>query len=135
MNSLNVKKGDKVLVLTGKDKGKTSTVLACDPKTNRIIVKDINVQKKNVKARSAQQQGGIMDKEGAINASNVMVVCPKCDKATRVSVGADKAGKKIRVCKKCGAELKFVAESKKKAPAKKASAKKAKPAAEEVVEA
>ncbi len=133
MNTLNVKKGDNVLVLTGKDKGKKSTILACDPKSNKIIVKDVNMQKKSVKARNAQEQGGIVDKEGVIDASNVMVICPKCSKATRVAYGVNKAGKKIRVCKKCGAELNFKAEAKK--PAKKTTAKKAAKAESAEVEA
>ena len=125
MNSLTVKKGDNVLVLTGKDKGKTGEILACDPKSNKVIVKNINMQKKNVKARSAQQAGGIIDKEGVINASNVMIICPKCDKATRVASGVNKDGKKARICKHCGAELNFKTESSKKSvkkPAKKAAA-------------
>ncbi len=122
MNSLTVKKGDNVLVLTGKDKGKTGEILACDPKSNKVIVKNINMQKKNVKARSAQQPGGIIEKEGVIHASNVMIICPKCDKATRVASGVNKAGKKVRICKHCGAELNFKAESAKK-PVKKTTKK------------
>lgn len=121
MNNLSVKKGDQVVVLTGKDKGKKGTVLACDPSSHRVIVKDVNMQKKNVKARSAQQAGGIIDMEGPIDVSNVMIVCPKCGKATRVANGLNSAGKKVRLCKKCGAELSFKADAakkEKKAPAK-----------------
>lgn len=128
MNSLTVKKGDNVLVLTGKDKGKTGAILACDPKSNKVIVTNVNLQKKNVKAKNAQQQGGIMEAEGPIDASNVMVICPKCNKATRVASGLDKAGKRTRICKHCGAELTFKAESSKKE--KKPTAKKAKKADE-----
>lgn len=105
MNSLSIKKGDNVLVITGKDKGKTGEVVACDPKSHKVLVKNINVQKKNVKAKSAQQPGGIVTQEGPIDVSNVMVICPKCGKATRTSVGTNKDEKKIRLCKKCGAEI------------------------------
>lgn len=131
MNTLKIKKGDQVVVLTGKDKGKTGPILACDPKSNRVIVKEVNMQKKHLKARNAQQAGGIVDMEGPIDASNVMILCPKCGKATRVAAGTNDKGKKIRVCKKCGAELTF-AETKKdskktaKAAAKKTSKKAAK---------
>lgn len=121
MNNLTVKKGDQVVVLAGKDKGKKGTILACDPTSKRVIVKDVNMQKKNVKAKSAQQAGGIIDMEGPIDASNVMIVCPKCGKATRVASGLNAAGKKVRLCKKCGAELTFKSESAKKD--KKAAAK------------
>ena len=131
MNTLKVKKGDQVVVLTGKDKGKKGPVLACDPKSNKVIVKDVNMQKKHMKARNAQQAGGIIDMEGSIDASNVMILCPKCGKATRVAAGTNADGKKIRVCKKCGAELVFSdtkKDSKKtaKAAAKKTSKKTAK---------
>lgn len=130
MNTLTVRKGDNVLVLTGKDKGKKGTIMACDPKSNKIIVANVNFQKKNVKAKNAQQQGGIIEAEGPIDASNVMIICPKCDKATRVASGENKAGKKIRICKHCGAELNFKAESAKKE--KKPATKKVKKAEEPV---
>ena len=103
MNNLKVKKGDQVVVLTGKDKGKTGEILACDPKSNRIIVKDVNVQKKHVKAKSAQEAGGIIDMEGPINASNVMVL----EGSTPVRVGyKTEGGKKVRISKKSGQAIK-----------------------------
>ena len=104
MNSLSIKKGDTVVVLAGKDKGKTSSILAVSPKTNRVIVKDVNIVKKHKKARNAQQKSEIISLEAPINASNVMVVCSKCNKATRISK-TKVNGKFVRVCKKCGAVL------------------------------
>lgn len=105
MAKLNIKKGDKVLVIAGKENGKTSTVLECFPEENKVTVKGLNVIVKHNKPRSAQDKGGIVKKEGKLEVSNVMVVCPTCDKATRVKVGKNEKGDKIRVCKKCGASL------------------------------
>ena len=119
---MKVKKNDTVLVLTGKDNGKTGKVLRALPGDNRVVVDGVNVQKKHKKARSAQETSGIVEQAGPIDASNVLVICPVCGKATRVSY-AVVDGKKVRICKKCGKSLDVKAESKK--PAKKATAKKA----------
>ena len=105
MAKLNIKKGDKVLVIAGKENGKTSTVLECFPEENKVTVKGLNVIVKHNKPRSAQDKGGIVKKEGKLEVSNVMVVCPTCDKATKVKIGKNEKGDKIRVCKKCGASL------------------------------
>ena len=118
---MKVKKNDTVYVLTGKDSGKTGKVLRALPESNRIVVDGINIQKKHKKARSAQQTSAIVEQAGSIDASNVLVVCPKCGKATRVA-HAEVDGKKVRVCKKCEASLDVKAEAK-KAPAKKATKK------------
>lgn len=104
MNSLSVKKGDTVVVLAGKDKGKTGSILAVSPKTNRVIVQNVNIVKKHKKARSAQQKSEIVSMEAPINASNVMVICATCNKATRIAKN-EVDGKMVRVCKKCGATL------------------------------
>jgi len=104
MNSLSVKKGDTVVVLSGKDNGKTGEVLAVSPKSNRVVVKGVNVVKKHKKARNTQQKSEIIEMEAPVNASNVMVVCAACNKATRIA-HAMVDGKKARVCKKCGASL------------------------------
>ncbi|MBQ9513891.1 MAG: 50S ribosomal protein L24 [Clostridia bacterium] len=101
---MKVKKNDEVLILSGKDAGKTAKVLAVLPKDNKIVVEGVNVQKKTKKARSAQEVSSIIDKPGPIDASNAMVVCPVCGKATRVA-HKEVDGKKVRVCKKCGAVL------------------------------
>ena len=99
-----VKKGDKVLVITGKDKGKTADVIEVSPKTNKVLVDGINVVTKHQKPKSQQEKGGIVKKSAPIEASNVMVVCPDCGKATRVK-HIELNGKNVRACKKCGASL------------------------------
>lgn len=101
---MKVKKNDTVLVLTGKDAGKTAKVLVALPKDNKVVVDGINVQKKHKKARSAQEVSSIVNQSGPIDASNVLVVCPVCNKATRVAYKME-GDKKVRVCKKCGAVL------------------------------
>lgn len=122
---MKVKKNDTVLVLTGKDAGKTGKVMTAMPVDNKIMVDGVNVQKKSRKARNANETSGIVSQIGAIDASNVLVVCPACNKATRVAYKIVD-GKKIRVCKKCGATLDAEVKSKKAAAtAKKAPAKKA----------
>jgi large subunit ribosomal protein L24 len=102
---MKIKKGDNVLVLSGNDKGKTGEVLEIIPKTQKIIVKGINIRKKHVKPRKAGEEGGIIASEFPIHISKVNVVCPKCQKATRVGYVIEN-GEKVRVCKKCGAKLK-----------------------------
>ncbi|MCQ2555777.1 MAG: 50S ribosomal protein L24 [Clostridia bacterium] len=102
--NLSVKKGDNVLVIAGKDAGKTGEVLEVNREEGRVKVANVNIQTHHKKPRSKDDQGGIIKTEGAIDASNVQVVCPECKKATRV---AHKLvdGKSVRVCKKCGAVL------------------------------
>ena len=102
--SLSIKKGDNVLVIAGKDKGKTGKVLVSMPADNSVVVAGVNMISKHKKPRSAQDKGGIIKKEGKIHASNVQIICPTCDKATRIN-NATVDGKKIRQCKKCGANL------------------------------
>ena len=101
---LNVKKGDKVEVITGKDKGKRGEILRSLPQQQRVVVEGAGLMKKAMRPTQQNPQGGIVTMEAPIHASNVMLVCPKCDKATRV---AHKRvdGKKVRVCKKCGADI------------------------------
>ncbi len=102
---MKIKKGDTVEVLSGNDKGKTGEVLEVIPKMQRVIVKGVNIRKKHVKPRKQGEEGGIIPVECSIHSSKVNVVCPKCNKATRV--GVIKEGKeKIRVCKKCGNKIK-----------------------------
>ncbi|MDO5709293.1 MAG: 50S ribosomal protein L24 [Coriobacteriales bacterium] len=101
---MNVKKGDKVQVLSGKDKGATGEVLRAMPAEGKVIVEGVAMVKKHQKPTQAGQQGGILEREAAIDVSNVMLVCPKCGKPTRVG-HATVDGKKVRVCKKCGANF------------------------------
>ena len=109
---MNIRKDDKVVVLSGKDKGKQGNVLSADPKNGKVIVSGVNVATKHQKPRKQGEEGGIIKVETPIYASKVQVICPKCGKATRVghvvrkvtSAGAEK-NKSVRVCKKCGADL------------------------------
>ena len=102
--AMNVKKGDTVIVLSGKDKGKQGKILAAMPEDQRVIVQNVNVITAHVKPRKQGETGGIVEREAALYASKVQVVCPKCGKGTRVAHKVE-GGKKTRVCKKCGAEL------------------------------
>ena len=132
MSKLGIKKGDTVLVIAGKDKDKRAKVLAVSPKSNRVVVEGVNIVSKCKKARTAQEKSQIIKIEAPIDASNVMIVCPVCGKATRVA-HAEVNGKKVRTCKKCGASLdkEFVKEAKKaskdKAPAPEPAVKAEKP--------
>ena len=121
MAKLFVKKGDKVVVIAGKDKGKTANVLEVSPSDNKVLVEGVNVATKHQKPRSQEDKGGIVKKSLPMEASNVMVVCPACDKATRVKHG-EVDGKKVRTCTKCGASLDATKKAKK--AAKKETAKK-----------
>ena len=102
---MKVKKGDNVKVLSGNDKGKTGEVLQVIPKTEKIIVKGVNIRKKHVKPRKQGEEGGIIQTEIAINSSKANVVCPKCNKVTKIGYKIEK-DQKVRICKKCGAEIK-----------------------------
>ncbi len=104
IKKVHVKTGDTVIVISGNDKGKKGKVLEVSPKEGKVIVQGVHMVKKHVKPRPPQEQGGIVEVEGAIYASKVQIVCPKCDKATRVAHKTED-GKKKRVCAKCGAEL------------------------------
>lgn len=127
---MKVKKNDTVLVLTGKDAGKTAKVLVALPKANKVVVDGVNVQKKHKKARTAQEVSGIVNQSGAIDASNVLVVCPVCNKATRVAYKVE-GDKKVRICKKCSAILDAGKEAKE---VKKTTKKKTKKTAEATAE-
>lgn len=121
---MNVKLNDNVLIITGKDAGKQGKVLATSPKHGTVVVEGINIQKKSKKARRANETSQIVEKEGAIDVSNVMVVCDACSKAVRVKHSVVD-GKKVRVCPKCGAVLdKAYAGKKSEKPAEKAAPKK-----------
>lgn len=104
MNNVHVKKGDTVIVLSGKDKGKKGKVLEVSPKEQKVIVERINMVTKHVKPRKMGDQGGIVKVEGPMYASKVMLVCPKCGEPTRVAHKTLNDGSKQRLCKnpKCG---------------------------------
>lgn len=99
---IHVKKNDTVMVISGKDKGKTGEVLAVMPKTGKVVVKGVHVVTKHQKPSSKNMQGGIIQKEAAINSSKVMLYCSKCKSVTRISYKIEENGTKNRVCKKCG---------------------------------
>ena len=105
MAGLNVKKGDRVKVIAGKDKGKQGEIIRSMPSKGRVVVEKVNIVKKAQRPTQANPQGGIMSMEAPINVSNVMLVCPSCKAATRVGHRFDEAGKKHRVCKKCGKDI------------------------------
>ena len=101
---MKIKKGDNVLVIAGKDRGRKGKVIRALPKEEKIVVEGIHIQKKHVRARKAGEKGQVIDKPSAFSVSSVKIVCDKCGKAVRVGYKVE-AGKKSRACKKCGAEL------------------------------
>jgi large subunit ribosomal protein L24 len=103
-----VKVGDKVEVISGKDRGIRGAVLRVIPKENRVVVERVNILKKHRRAQQAgrrQINPGIIEFEGPIDLSNVMLVCTSCDQKTRVGFRVTDAGLKVRVCRKCGADI------------------------------
>ncbi len=101
---MNFVKGDKVIVISGKDKGKTGTIQKVDPKSNRVVVENVNVRKKHKKPTQANPEGSILEIYAPIDASNVMLVDPKTKKPTRIGHAVVK-GKKVRVAKASGTNL------------------------------
>lgn len=106
MNKIHVKKDDTVLVLSGKDRGKKGKVIAVSPKEKKLIIEGLNMVTKHVKPRRAGDAGGIVKAEGAMYASKVQLVCPRCQKPTRIAHKMLADGGKERVCKKCGESFK-----------------------------
>lgn len=104
MSRVHVKKGDTVVVITGKDAGKKGKVLQVVTDKNRVVVEGVNIVKRHTKPSQANPQGGIISKEAPIHASNVMLWCDKCGKGVRYGK-LIKDGAKVRVCKKCGTNL------------------------------
>lgn len=107
MNKVHVKTGDKVVVINGKDRGAQGKVMQVSPEEGKVIVEGVNIVTKHVKPRTAEEQGGLIKAEGALYASKVQLVCPKCGRPTRVGHKIDAKGKKVRTCKKsdCLAEF------------------------------
>ena len=104
-NKVHVKKNDTVMVISGKDKGKTGEVLAVIPKKGRVLVKGVNIVSKHQKPNKQNMQGGIIQKEAPINSAKVMLYCTKCNNATRISHKILENGTKVKVCKKCGEQF------------------------------
>ncbi len=105
MNKVHVKKDDTVIVASGDDRGKTGKVLEVSPKEGKVIVQGVGIVKKHVKPRPPQENGGIVEVEGAMYASKVQIVCPRCKKPTRVGHKLYEDGTKSRICVKCGEAL------------------------------
>ena len=108
MDKLHVRKDDTVVVLSGDDKGTRGKVIAASPEEGKVIVEGVHVVAKHTKARRQGETSQIVKTEGAIYASKVQLVCPKCDKGVRVKVGYKTVGDKkvkVRLCAKCGAEI------------------------------
>ena len=124
--SMTIKKGDTVVVIAGKEKGKSGKVTEVSRENNRVLVDGVNIVTKHQKARKQDEKSQIVKKNAPVEASNLMVVCPACGKATRVAHNIVD-GKKVRVCKKCSASL-----DKEFAKAVKKEAKKSAPKAEKV---
>ena len=104
--ALHVKTGDKVMIISGQDKGKSGKILAVSPKEGKVIVEGCNKVTKHVKPRRMGETGGIVKAEGALYACKVMPICPKCGKPTRVGHIIND-GKKLRVCKHAGCGATF----------------------------
>jgi len=99
---LHVRKGDRVLVLSGKNKGRKAKVISAFPQKNKVLVEGVNMVKKHARPTQKVPQGGIRETEAPIHASNVMVICPSCQKPTRLAHKELTGGKRARACKRCG---------------------------------
>ena len=97
-----LKKNDMVMVVTGRDRGKTGKVMRVIPDRGRVIVERLNIVKRHSKSRGAQSPGGIVEKEAAIDISNVMIFCDRCSAPVRIGVKQSADGEKVRVCRRCG---------------------------------
>ena len=101
---MKIKKGDQVLIISGKDKGKKAKVLDVFPKEKRVLVEGVNIRKKHVKPKKSGEKGQMVQLPGSIDISNAKIICSKCGKATRVGFKISEKNK-FRVCKKCGQEI------------------------------
>ncbi|HGE72908.1 TPA: 50S ribosomal protein L24 [Candidatus Poribacteria bacterium] len=98
---VNIKRNDRVVVISGKDRGKTGKVLAVFPRLGKVIVERVNFAKHHEKRRGYMQQGGIIERELPIDISNVMLICPRCNRQTRTSRKVLETGFRVRICRKC----------------------------------
>ena len=105
IKKVHVKTGDTVVVLSGKERGKRGKIIAVSPKEGKVIIEGVNMVSKHVKPKKMGEAGGIIKAEGAMYASKVQLVCPSCDKATRIAHKISEDGKKQRIYKKCGKTL------------------------------
>ncbi|MFZ5645230.1 MAG: 50S ribosomal protein L24 [Bacillota bacterium] len=105
MPKVHVRKGDTVLVTTGKDRGKKGKVVSVEPDKSRVIVDGINIVKRHTRPTQKLPQGGILEKPAPVHSSNVMLYCTKCNTPSRINKKILGDGKKVRVCKNCGEVL------------------------------
>ncbi|MEA2659868.1 MAG: large subunit ribosomal protein [Candidatus Binatota bacterium] len=98
---MQIRRNDSVIVISGKERGKTGKVLRVHREENSVIIERVNLVKRHTKPRGPQQPGGIVEKEAAIDASNVMILCDKCNAPVRVGRKVLSDGKKIRICRRC----------------------------------
>ncbi|NTW05459.1 MAG: 50S ribosomal protein L24 [Peptococcaceae bacterium] len=105
MPKVHVRKGDTVLVTTGKDKGKKGKIVSVDTQKNRVIVDGVNIVKRHTRPTQKLPQGGIMEKPAPVHSSNVMLFCSKCNNPSRIQKKILEDGKKVRICKECGEVL------------------------------
>ena len=102
---MQIRKNDSVMVISGKERGKTGKVLRVNPKEDAVIIERVNVVKRHTKPRGPQQSGGIIEKEASIPASNIMIMCDKCNAPVRIGRRVLADGNKIRVCRRCAEAL------------------------------
>ena len=102
---MRIRKDDRVQVLQGKHRGKQGTVMRADPVNGMVIVDGANMAKRHTKPRGQTMQGGIIDKDMPLHVSAVAIVCKSCDRPTRIGMQLDEAGRKVRICRRCGSEL------------------------------
>lgn len=97
-----IRKNDIVKVISGREKGKVGRILKIDREKGRVFVEKLNLVKRHTKPGKSNPQGGIVEKEAPLSYSNVLIMCDKCNKPTRIAMAADDSGKRSRVCKRCG---------------------------------
>lgn len=110
-NKVHVKKGDTVLVLSGKDSGKKGKVLGVNTGDMKVLVEGVNMVTKHVKPKGKYQQGGLVHQEGAIHSAKVMLICERCGKPTKVAKNIQENGEKTRTCKKCNEVIDVIKEA------------------------
>ena len=101
---MKIRKNDKVLIIAGKDKGRTGKVIKSLLKEGTVLVEGINLKKKHVKAKKQGEKGQVISTPSPLNVSNIKIICPKCQKATRIAYNIEK-GEKHRICKKCKSQI------------------------------
>lgn len=105
MQSVHVRRGDTVGVIAGRERGKRGKVLRVHPDKGRVVVERVNMIKRHQRPTQKLRQGGIIEREGPLALSNVLIVCPRCDKPSRIGISVLADGRKTRLCKRCGESI------------------------------